>query len=33
VEKDMFSTITNAEVFDLFKKMKDGQGKLWNVSD
>jgi hypothetical protein len=28
VEKDMFSTITNAEVFDLFKKMKDGQGKL-----
>jgi hypothetical protein len=28
VEKDMFSTISNAEVFDLFKKMKDRQGKL-----
>ena len=32
VEKDIFSTITNDDVIDLFKKMKDREGKLWNVS-
>ena len=28
VEKDMFSTISNDQVFDIFKKMKNRQGKL-----
>ena len=28
VEKDIFSTITNDDVIDLFKKMKDREGKL-----
>jgi hypothetical protein len=28
VEKDVFYTISNAEVFEIFKKMKDRQGKL-----
>ena len=28
VERDIFSTIGNDEVFDLFKKMKDRQVKL-----
>lgn len=28
VEKDMFSTINNDAVFDLFKKMKDRRGKF-----
>ena len=28
VERDIFSIIGNDEVFDLFKKMKDRQGKL-----
>jgi hypothetical protein len=28
VEKDIFSTITNDDVIDLFKKIKDREGKL-----
>jgi hypothetical protein len=28
VEKDIFSTITNNDVIDLFKKIKDQEGKL-----
>jgi hypothetical protein len=28
VEKDTFSTITNDDVIDLFKKIKDREGKL-----
>ena len=28
VEKDIFSTITNADVIDIFKKIKDREGKL-----
>ena len=28
VEKDIFPTITNDDVIDLFKKMKDREGKL-----
>lgn len=28
VEKDIFSTITNDDVIDLLKKMKDREGKL-----
>jgi hypothetical protein len=33
VEKYNFSTIHNDDVFDLFMKMKDRYGKLWDVSD
>ena len=28
VEKDIFSAISNDQVFDLFRRMKDRQGKL-----
>jgi hypothetical protein len=33
VEKDNFSTIRNDDMFDLFEKMKDRHGEVWDVSD